>query len=379
MISEKFLTPKALSEYGTSRQLGMRWVVKRTSLKDLAVKLKLTESTVSRALNGYSDISAATAERVRQAAEQFNYKPNLMARRLATGVTEAVAYVIPQNHSAISEPFVAQLLQGLDESLSQRGWDLLVSHSPSAEDEPDMIKKLISSGRVSGVVLSRPFKNDARVKLLQSSGFPFVVHGRSLESDNYAWYDIDNELAFKTAVQHLADLGHRRIGFIGAPLYYNFAQMRLDGYRQALIDNHLPCEQSLIEITELTDDCGERAAADLLDGDDPPSAIICVSDTQAIGALAAIRSRGLTAGREVSVIGYDGIQFGRHTNPPLTTMAQPLAQSGREIGDMLLAIIDGDNPKQHQRLKRAVMLQRKTDGPVWVAPASNVHDISENK
>ncbi len=351
--------------------------MKRTSLKDLAEVTGLTESTVSRALNGYQDISATTTERVREAAVQLNYKPNQMARRLATGVSETVAYVIPQNHSSIAEPFVAQLLQGLDESLSRRGWDLLVSHSPSREDEPDSIRRLISSGRVGGVVLSRPFKNDSRITFLQAAGFPFVVHGRSQQCDDYAWYDIDNELAFKTAVQKLVDLGHSRIGFVGAPLYYNFAQMRLDGYHRALSDNRLSSDRTLVKITELTDDCGERAAGDLLESSNPPTAIICVSDTQAIGVLAAIRHRGLTPGREVSVIGYDGIQFGRHTDPPLTTMAQPLAQSGREIGDMLLAIIDGDNPRQHQQLKRAEMLLRNTHGPVWVPSKSNIHDISE--
>ena len=113
--------------------------MKRPTLKDLADTLDLTESTVSRALNGYSDISAKTIARVQVAARDLGYKPNQNARRLATGVAEAVAFVIPQNHSSIAEPFVAQLLQGLDESLSRRGWDLLVSHAISAEDEEKTI------------------------------------------------------------------------------------------------------------------------------------------------------------------------------------------------------------------------------------------------
>jgi len=341
--------------------------MRRTNLKDLAKALELTESTVSRALNGYSDISARTVKRVEAAAAELGYKPNQNARRLATGVAEAIAYVIPQNHSSLAEPFVSQLLKGIDESLTRRGWDLLVTHTSSEEDESEKIRKLISSDRVSGIVLTRPFKNDARIKLLKESNFPFVVHGRSADSDSYAWYDIDNKLAFYTAANHLLNLGHKRIGLICAPLYYNFACERLEGYKTALADTDIAYDESIVVSTEMNDESAESAAANLLDSDNPPTAILCMSDTQAIGVLAAVRSRGLKAGQDISVVGYDGLQIGRHTDPPLTTMSQPLAQSGRELGDMLLAIIDGDEPTKHQVLKRADLLLRKSDGPLRTA------------
>ena len=338
--------------------------MRRTTLKDLAKAVQLTEGTVSRALNGYSDISADTVKRVQEAATRLGYKPNQAARRLATGVVEAVAYVIPQNQNTLAEPFVSQLLQGIEDSLSLRGWDLLVCHARSAEEESEKINKLISSGRIGGVVLSRPFRHDARIKLLQKAKFPFVVHGRSADSDSYAWYDIDNELAMSEAVNHLVDLGHKRIGFIGAPLYYNFAYMRLEGYKQALTENNIDYDESIVITTEMSDDAGEIAAANLLESTESPTALLCVSDTQAIGALAAVRSKGLVAGQDISVVGYDGLKIGRHTNPPLTTMSQPLAQSGRELGDMLLAIIDGDDPCKLQILKRAELLLRQSDGPL---------------
>ena len=159
-------------------------------------------------------------------------------------------------------------------------------------------------------------------------------------------------------------LGHQKIGFIGAPTYYHFAQMRLDGYRDGMISNGLLVDDQLIDIAELTDDAGERAAINLLNAHTSPTAILCATDTQAIGALAAIRSKGLVPGRDVSVIGYDGLAFGKHTNPPLTTMAQPLSHSGRQIGDMLLAIIDGGNPTDYQELRSAKLVRRMSDGPV---------------
>lgn len=344
----------------------------RMSLKKLAAHVGLTEGTVSRALNNYPDISPKTRERVQKAAIDLGYKANPLARRLATGVAEAVAYIMPESHSSFSEAFVSQLLKGLSESLSKRGWDLLVTQQSAAEDELEMIQKLVSSGRISGVVLSRPYKNDQRIDLLKKAKFPFIVHGRSLDHDDYAWYDVDSKTAFTDAVDHLVSLGHSRIGFIGAPTYYNFTQERLNGYKQGIEGNGLVVDSNLIQITELSDDGGERAAGDMLDGDSKPTAFLCVNDTQALGALAAIRSRDLIPGKHVSVIGYDGLPFGRHSNPPLTTMMQPLAHSGRQMGDMLLAIIDGGDPKKYQELRRAELLRRKSDGPIWTETKNNV-------
>ena len=338
--------------------------MQKVSLKFLANELGLAEGTVSRALNGYSDISEVTRQRVVACAKKYNYKANQTARRLATGVAEAVAYLMPANTNALSEPFVSQLLEGLGQSLARRNWDLLVVQASSSEEEAETIAKLSRSGKVSGVVISRPYKQDSRIELLQKYKVPFIVHGRSVFHSNYAWYDVDSQSAFMDAVDHLVLLGHQRIGFIGAPTYYHFAQMRLDGYRSGLASNGLEVDESLIEVAELSDDAGERAAVTMLRSPAPPTALLCATDTQAIGALAAIRAQGLEPGKDVSVIGYDGLAFGKHTNPPLTTMAQPLAHSGRQIGDMLLAIIDGGNPTDYQELRSAKLVRRMSDGPI---------------
>ncbi|MDC3311618.1 LacI family DNA-binding transcriptional regulator [Alphaproteobacteria bacterium] len=337
--------------------------MKPVSLKFLAKELGLSQGTVSRALNDYPDISDATRQRVLLAAEKYNYNANQAARRLATGVAEAVGYLMPSNTGSIAEPFVAQLLEGLGQSVSKRGWDLLVVQAPSVEQEADAIKKLAASGKVSGIVLSRPHKNDDRITLLQNSNLPFIVLGRGSNSDNYAWYDVDGEGAFFTLVEHLVCLGHSRIGFIGAPPYFDFSQMRLDGYKDGLAKNGIAFDDSLVEFAEMSDSAGERAAICLLGLNNPPTGILCATDTQAIGVLAAIRSKGLVPGRDISVIGFDGLAIGKHTNPPLTTMAQPLAHAGRQIGDMLLAIIDGGDPKDFQKLQSAEFVRRMSDGP----------------
>lgn len=333
------------------------------TLKGLAAHLGLTVSTVSRALNGYSDIAPATRERVRAAADELGYQVNQNARRLSIGTPETIAYLMPKQLGNNIQPFIAELVGGLSDALGKRNWDLIVSKEEAPTADLEKLRHMVRSGRVAGIVLSRPLKNDPRIALLQQLNCPFVVHGRTDASDGYAWYDVDGKSAFVEAVNHLVQLGHRRIGFVGSPLQYEFSQQRLDGYHQGLSLNGLKADAELVQIADMSDHGGEIAAGILLNLQEPPTALVCVSDVMALGTLAALRARDLQPGQDVSVIGYDGLHFGVHSNPPLTTMAQPQAHAGRRLGDMLLAVIDGADPKSQQELQRAQLVRRKSDGP----------------
>lgn len=333
------------------------------TLRALAAHLGLTVGTVSRALNGYADISPATRDRVRKAADELGYRPNQNARRLSKGTPDTVCYLMPRQMGTNVQPFVAELLAGLSAALNARSWDLIVAQEDTQKSDLAKIDQMVRSGRISGMVLSRPFKNDPRIELLQKLRCPFVVHGRTAACDNYAWYDVDSQDAFVSAVNHLVQLGHRDIAFIGAPLQYEFAQQRLDGYLRGLSHNGLQKRPDFIQVAEFTDQGGEVAAAMLRDLDHPPSAIVCVSDVMAFGALAALNAKGLKPGVDVSLIGYDGVHFARHSNPPLTTLVQPQAHAGHRLGDMILALADGADPKTQQELRRAQLVRRQTDGP----------------
>ncbi|MEO0357018.1 MAG: LacI family DNA-binding transcriptional regulator [Pseudomonadota bacterium] len=347
------------------------------NLKSVAAHLGLTVSTVSRALNNYSDINAETRERVKRAADELGYRPNQNARRLSIGTSETVCYLMPRQIGANAQPFVAQLLAGLGEALNKRNWDLLVSQADASVGDLAGIERLVRSGRVAGLVISRPLKNDPRIKLLQELDCPFVVHGRTAQSEGYAWYDVDGEDAFVTATNHLAQLGHRRIGFITAPLQFQFSQERMDGFYRGLKHNGLPIYPELVQIAEFSDEGGSAAAGLLMDLPNPPTALLCVTDMMALGALEALHARGIVPGQDVTVIGYDGLHFGKHSNPPLTTMAQPQAHAGRRLGDILLSIIDGADPTKFQELQRAHLVQRMTDGPVKLNTGQNDVSVRE--
>ncbi len=332
------------------------------SLKALSTHLGLSDGTVSRALNDYPDISSRTRARVKAAAQELGYTPNSNARRLATGDAECIGYLVSGQTSAISEPFLAELLDGLSGAIAARNWDLMLSVARSPEDELKMIARLVQTRRINGLVISRTLINDPRVQLLKKLRFPFVTHGRTAESDDHAWFDVDNALAFEQAVCHLAKLGHRRIALITGPACFNFAMARRQGYTDGISASGLAINDHYIEESSMTLEGGEKAMSRLLALRDVPTAVVCVSDTVALGAMNVMKAHSIIPGKDISIIGYDGLSLGQHSSPALSTMTQPLLEAGKQIGEMLLGVIDGQDPKQYQVLVKAKLERRETDG-----------------
>lgn len=336
---------------------------RQISLRTLSQHLGLTDGTVSRALNDYPDIAEKTRARVKAAALEFGYQPNPTARRLATGATECIAYVLPARSNHASDPFLAELLSGLSTAMLKRGWDVYITAAASIDDEIEQLKRLAATHRASGFVVSRTLSDDPRVNLLKSLGVPFITHGRTKESDNHAWFDVDNREAFHAGYSHFANLGHQNIAFIGGPAEYNFSQLRYAGYCDGLIEAGNEERPEWVTESKLTLEDGENAMLQILDsGRQLPSAVLCVTDIVAIGAMRAIHSRGLQTGKDISLMGYDGLAVGAYTMPALTTMTQPLIDAGEQLGSMLLDVIDGEAPASRQVLVNAKLVERDSTG-----------------
>lgn len=340
------------------------------SIARLADHLGLSAGTVSRALNGYTDIAVKTRERVQEAAREFGYRPSSAARRLARGVVETVGFVLPKNHDGrLSDPFLAEVLDGIAAELAAHDWDLLVAAVPEGHDETGVMDRLIRDGKVGGFIITRTRRADTRVDFLRGTGIPFVVHGRTEHHDDYAWLDIDSEKAFIDAVEYLVGLGHRRIALLGGDLVMNFAWLRREGFITAMTAAGL--DPSLIIDGVSNEVAAQSATAELLQRPDRPTAILCVTDAVAIGAIHAISRAGLKAGREVSVIGYDGLPMGEAVEPALTTMSQETYDAGREVGRMLLAQArrpKGAPPEISQTLWEAKLTLRASANPPVGAP-----------
>lgn len=347
------------------------------SISRLAQHLGLAEGTVSRALNNYPDIATKTRERVADAARELGYRPSSAARRLARGVIETVGFVLPARGAHLSDPFLSEIMDGLAVGLAAHDWDLIVAAVPEDHDELEVMDRLIKSGKVGSFVITRTRRQDPRVEFLKASGLPFVVHGRTDKHDDYSWLDVDNKKAFVDAVTFLHELGHTRIALLGGDTAMNFAWLRRAGYLQAMEDLGLGVAPGYL-VDNVTDgDATTNAIAALLALDPAPTGIVCVTDSVAIDAIAAIRRAGLMPGREISVTGYDGLATGAAIDPPLTTMSQASYEAGREVGRMILALHNNTNP-QHSNtnpqishiLWEAKLTLRASANPPVTSPAN---------
>lgn len=332
-----------------------------TALRTLAQQLGISVSTASRALNGYEDVSANTRARVLAAAESLGYRPHPVAHRLATGRTGAVALVTAMRAGHFLDPTFAALLSGVEEVLSAKGLYALAASIPADESREMAAFDRLLDGRLADAwIVARTRRDDPRVDRLIARGLPFITHGRTGRSHAHAWLDIDNEQAFFLAVERLAGLGHRRVDFINGPAPYTFAHLRERGWRRGLESFGL---QGRMVHTELSSAAGEQAAAKLLAQRSDTTALLCATDTIALGALAACKHRSLAVGRPqgVAVIGYGNTEAGRYADPPLTTVDYSIEATGRALGQMVLDLMAGADITTLQRLVPVQLIPRASD------------------
>jgi LacI family transcriptional regulator len=337
------------------------------NLKELATKLGLSPTTVSRALNGYPEVNEATRERVLAAARRHNYRPNARAIRLATGRALAVGHVIPLNtRTEIMNPIFSDFIAGAGEVYSRNGYDMILS-IVADEAEETAYRDLMSRGTVDGVIVHAPKTNDPRIKVLKDIGLPFVVHGRATGSElDYNWVDVNNRRAFQRATEFLLDLGHRRIALVNGMEHMDFALRRRAGYTDAMSTLALPTDPDILSSDEMTEVNGYRAAERALSQPQPVTAFLAASMLQGMGIRRAIEGRGLRMGRDVSVIIFDDdLSYLRNGQdvPIFTATRSSVREAGKLAAEMLLAVIAQPASPPHHRLLEAELILGQSTGP----------------
>lgn len=337
------------------------------NLKELATKLGLSPTTVSRALNGYPEVNESTRERVMAAAKRHNYRPNTRAIRLATGRAMAVGHVIPvATRHEIVNPIFADFIAGAGETYSRNDYDMVLSVVPD-EQEESTYRALRSKGNVDGVILHAPRTDDPRIPLLREIGLPFVVHGRSTDAvAPYPWVDVNNRRAFRRAADFLLDLGHRRIALVNGLEFMDFAVRRRTGYLDALAARGLAADPALMASGEMTEVSGYRAACAMLDLPDPPTAFLAASMISGLGIRRAVEERGLKLGRDVSVIIHDDdLSYMKNGEdvPIFTATRSSVREAGRIAAEMLLDLIAHPVDTPPTRLLEADLIIGQSTGP----------------
>ncbi|MEP2534277.1 substrate-binding domain-containing protein [Shimia sp.] len=337
------------------------------NLKKLSQELGLSQTTVSRALNGYPEVNEATRQRVRLAAEKFNYRPNSRAKGLATGRAMMIGHVIPTStqHEMVN-PVFGDFVGGASDAYSQFGYDMMFARVGDL-DEANVYRELKAKRSVDGVILQGPLVDDARIPLLNKLGLPYIVHGRSTGiSEPYSWVDVNNKRSFQRATEFLIDLGHTRIALVNGLEHMDFARRRREGYVQALKQRGIPIDSALMRSAEMTEVFGHHQTRDMLQGDHPPTAILAASMITAIGVRRAIEEAGLKMGRDISVITHDDdlsyLKNGQDV-PIFTATRSSVRKAGEILAGHLIELINEPGRTPIEKMLEAELVVGRSTGP----------------
>jgi LacI family transcriptional regulator len=346
----------------------------KVNLKMLSESLGLSQTTVSRALNGYTDVAEATRRRVKEAAAAMGYQPDPLARRLATGRTDTIGMVFPFSATEFGDHRFGEVVAGLTEGLAQHNMDLSIIPT-RPETELETYARMIDSRRVDAFIVGWTQVTDPRIALLQTRGFPFLAYGRTETRKAYAWFDFDNEAGARLAVERLLALGHRRIAIIHAPLGFNFAAQRFAGYLGALEAAGIARDDSLVADARLSRLAGYDAMHALLARPDPPTAVLIDNNLAGVGALRAVGDLKLRPGKDISLIVYDGVSPDIPLPYQVTWVEQGTGEgTGRKMAEQVVAVLNGKPLVRLHHLAKPRLVAGETDGPL---PATRSPAVAE--
>ena len=289
----------------------------RPRLQDVADRAGVSMKTVSNVINGFAHVSEGTRAKVQVAIEEMGYQPNLSARNLARGRAGMIGLVVPR----IDMPYFASLAMHVLEAAARRGWVVVIHQTLGDLGSEQEVLRGRFPQRIDGLVLS-PLRVSAEEVAAREGALPLVLLGDRSYGSVADHVMIDNAAAARSAVLHLLDLGRRRVAMIGAQ-WGDPSNPRLAGYRQALAERGLRADPSLVVATpDVRGEEGEEAMVALLAAlPQVPDAVFCATDWMAMGALRALRLRGLRVPEDVALVGFDDIPYGRVSTPTLTTVS----------------------------------------------------------
>lgn len=308
----------------------------KVTLKDIAKAAGVSHSTVSRALHGSPVIPPHTRERIRRIANELGYVPNTMARGLKQTHSDVLGVIVRR----IDDAFLAEVLQGIEDVLYGEGYGLFLATSHRDRQREQIIFRTMSERRVDGVLICSTQVDREHLRQLNRFGIPTVLINNQASEDVAHSVSHDDVAGAYAVTQHLIELGHTRIAYLGNQRTGRITENRYQGYRQALLEAGIALRPEYAAAgPNGTAQGGASGAKQLLDIRPLPSAIVCFNDIMAIGAMHALRAAGRVVPTECSVSGFDNIQLSQYVNPPLTTFHQPRYELGAEAAEMMLRLL----------------------------------------
>ncbi len=327
---------------------------------DVARRARVSIATVSRVLNDLPHVTPAVRHRVLRAIRELDYQPSRAAQRLRAKRSRVIGLII----SDIENPFFTGIAREIEDVASQRGYSLLVCNTDEEVEKERLYINVMRAEEVAGVILAAASERNSNVRSLIEQNIPVVAIDRCLKDSRIDTVMTANIKGAREAVSHLIQLGHRRVGFIGLPLERTSGRERLEGYESTLRKHRLSTARQLVRIGDGKEASGYRHAKELLRVRPPITALFVANNLMTLGALSALHDLGARVPDEISLVGFDDMLTMPLLNPPLTTVAQPTRELGRQAAILLLERINRSRkPVTHLRLSPTFVV-RGSSGPV---------------
>ncbi|MGF1752607.1 DNA-binding transcriptional regulator CytR [Vibrio makurazakiensis] len=329
------------------------------TMKDVAQLAGVSTATVSRALMNPEKVSSSTRKRVEDAVLEAGYSPNSLARNLRRNESKTIVTIVPD----ICDPYFTEIIRGIEDAAVEHGYLVLLGDSGQQKKRESSFVNLVFTKQADGMLLlgtDHPFDVS---KAEQKNLPPMVMACEFAPELELPTVHIDNLTSAFEAVNYLTQLGHKRIGQISGPKTAALCQFRQQGYQQALRRAGITMNPTFSTIGDFSFEAGAKAIRQLLALPEPPTAIFCHNDTMAIGAIQEAKKLGLRVPQDLSVVGFDDIQFAQYCDPPLTTISQPRYEIGRQAMLMMLDVLKGHEVQAGSRLLETELIIRGSTAP----------------
>jgi LacI family transcriptional regulator len=330
----------------------------QVTIKDIARELGISPSTVSRALKDHPDISSETKKAVHALADKLNYQPNIVALSLRQKKTNTIGVIIPE----LVHFFFSTVISGIEDVAYQAGYSVILAQSNESYDREKTDIKALFNSRVDGMLisLSRETKNFDHIESIISKGVPVVFYDRMYNNPNTSKVIVDDYIGAKEAVEHLIEQGYKRIAHLeGAPGLL-ITEDRKRGYLDALKEHKMEVTDAMIqECPAGSQEDGKKTTKKLLSMANPPDAIFAHSDPIAMGAMMAIKEKGLRIPEDVGLVGFSNWSYGSLIDPALTTVDQPGFEMGQEAARLLIRQIEVGDKDQAEPQPETKILKTK--------------------
>ncbi len=310
----------------------------KSTIYDVAKLAGFSPATVSLALGGSPKIKESTKEKIRDAAGKLKYQPNFLARGLVKQETKTICLIIPDNLN----PVFAEITQGVEHFAYGRGYSIILCITNEDAQREKFYLEIMRNNRADGLLVFPTFFQVVQEEALKlkASGIPFVIVGRRIEGMDSDYVAIDLESGGYKAADFLIKLGHKKIGIIYGVANPDLGKSRLEGFKRAFLENGIHFRTDFVKGCGYRIHDGYKVAKELLSDKDRPTALFAINDLLAIGALKAVRELGLKVPADISIVGFDDIEFASYSDPPLTTVSLKEKEMGKAAVEMLIDRIE---------------------------------------